>query len=137
VLPPEVAQAVDSLVHTAVDVDYRPENLPSPSHWTYEPDESVSYHRLLLRHNFAPGSRGYWTETNAQRSGPATGFRHRNEYAYPVNTRDKPASVDLISRWASGQGILPLGRWGTWEHMNSDVAVDLALKAAAATRSHA
>jgi len=28
------------------------------------------------------------------------------------------------------QSIVGLGRWGTWEHINSDVAVDLALTCA-------
>lgn len=130
VLPPEIDRAVASLVHTSVDVDYYPENLPSPSHWTYEPADTVSYHRLLLRHNFCVKSRGYWTETNVRRARPVKGFRHRNEFAYPVNTTGKPEAVSMITRWAKANDILPLGRWGTWEHMNSDVAVDLALQAA-------
>lgn len=130
-LPDELRPAAAALVHTSVDIDYRPDNLPSPSHWTYEPSEAVSYHRLLLRHNFCPGSKGYWTETNARRSEVTTGFRHRNDYAYPVNTLGKPEAMARITAWARSRDILPLGRWGTWEHMNSDVAVDLALKAAA------
>lgn len=131
-LPAEVEAAVASLVHTSVDVDYIPDNVPTDSHWTYEPAEDVTFHRLLLRHNFCRGARGHWTETNAARNGTARNFRHRNEYAYPVNTRGKPEAVALITRWAQANGITSLGRWGTWEHMNSDVAVDLALKAAEA-----
>ncbi len=130
VLPPEVDAAVAGLVHTAVDVDYVPEDRPTRAHWTYEPDERVTPHRRLLRHNFCRGARGHWTETNAARSGPAAGFRHRNEFAYPVNTRGKPAAVAAIAAWARARRITPLGRWGLWEHMNSDVAVDLALAAA-------
>lgn len=129
-LSAEVAAAIAALKHVSIDVDYRNENLPSPSHWTYEPDESIPYHRILLRHNFCPGARGYWTETNATRSGPAIHFRHRNEYAYPVSTIGKPAALEVIQRWCARSDVLPLGRWGTWEHMNSDVAVDLALEAA-------
>ena len=130
VMPPAVAAAASDLVHTTVDVDYFPENLNSPSHWTYEPLEAVSYHRLLLRHNFCAGARGYWTETNAVRAEVVRHFRHRNEYAYPVNTAGKIEGMTTITNWAAANAILPLGRWGTWEHMNSDVAVDLALKAA-------
>src|SRR5207237_2250091 len=59
-LPPEIETAVAQLEHTSVDVDYYPENVATPSHWTYEPSEDVSYHRLLFRHNFCRGSRGYW-----------------------------------------------------------------------------
>jgi protoporphyrinogen oxidase len=132
VLPAEIDAAAAELVHTSVDVDYYPDNLPTTSHWTYEPDEAVSHHRLLLRHNFCGGARGYWTEANAMRSGAVRHFRHRNEHAYPVNTRGKPAAMTAIARWAAAHGITPLGRWGTWEHMNSDVVVEQALAAAGA-----
>ena len=57
------------------------------------------------------------------------GFRHRNEFAYPVNTLDKPAQVAVVRDWTKRHGIVPLGRWGHWEHMNSDVAVSLAIAA--------
>jgi protoporphyrinogen oxidase len=137
-LPADIRQAVAELVQIPIDVDYVAQTLPSNSHWTYDPDESKSYHRVLLRSNFCPGSRGYWTETNSARAvgdsssdgsgGP--GFRHRNEYAYPVNTLGKPAVVARICAWAQANRILPLGRWGQWEHMNSDVAVSLAIAAA-------
>ena len=137
-MPQDIRQAVGQLVQVPIDVDYVAETLPSDSHWTYDPDESKSYHRVLLRSNFCAGSRGYWTETNSVRAvgngssdgsgGP--GFRHRNDYAYPVNTLDKPAAVAKIGGWAKANRILPLGRWGHWEHMNSDVAVSLAIRAA-------
>ena len=131
-MPDEVRTAVGRLVQVPIDVDYHAETLPSDSHWTYDPDESESFHRLLLRANFCPGSRGYWTETNAARS-PALapgGFRHHNAFAYPVNTLGKPAAVATVSEWARTHGVYPLGRWGQWEHMNSDVAVSLAIAAA-------
>ena len=50
-----------------------------------------------------------------------------SEFAYPVNTVVKPQAIKTILDWARGHGIVGLGRWGTWEHINSDVAVDLAL----------
>ncbi len=132
-LPGDVRAAVGRLVQVPIDVDYVADTLPSDSHWTYDPDEAKSYHRILLRANFCPGSRGYWTETNSARAagepGPG-GFRHHNEYAYPVNTLGKPAAVQTITDWAHARGIFPLGRWGQWEHMNSDVATSLAITAA-------
>lgn len=129
-LPAGVGSAIASLVHTSVDVDYVAENRPTRAHWTYEPDERVTPHRRLMRHNFCEGARGHWTETNSARNGPPNGFRHRNEFAYPVNTRGKPAAVAAILAWARAHNITPLGRWGLWEHMNSDVAVEQALVAA-------
>lgn len=107
-----------------------PDTLDSPSHWTYEPDESVPYHRALLRSNFAGNAKGYWTETNATRSKPTEGVRFHNEYAYPINTLGKPEAVARILDWAKSRSIVGMGRWGRWEHMNSDVAVAEALQVA-------
>lgn len=129
-VPADVADDVRSLKNASIDIDYCPDTLASPSHWTYEPDESISYHRILLRSNFAKNARGYWTETNAQRSPLSSGVRFHNEYAYPVNTLGKPEAVARILDWAAGHGIVGLGRWGKWEHMNSDVAVAEALQVA-------
>lgn len=122
-VPEDLVRHIGKLQHVAVDIDYRQGRLATPAHWIYEPGEEFPHHRILVRHNFCPGSRGSWTETNARRSGPAAGFRHRNEYAYPANTRDKPEAIRAILDWGRGRGIIGAGRWGTWEHMNSDVAV--------------
>lgn len=122
-LPPEIASDIADLVHTSVDVDYHPSDARTDAHWLYEPDESISYHRILARQNFCPGSNGYWTETNSRRSLPADGFRHTNEFAYPVNTLNKPKAVSRITAWARRNNVFAAGRWGLWEHMNSDVAV--------------
>jgi protoporphyrinogen oxidase len=129
-LPEPIRAAIEKLIHTSVHVDYQPGNLASRAHWIYDPDESLAHHRLLLRHNFCSGARGHWTETNARRALPAQGPRFVNEFAYPVNTVGKPEAVATILDWARNHGIMGLGRWGTWEHVNSDVAVDLALGAA-------
>jgi len=130
-MPDDMVQMVSRLKSAAIDVDYHPNAPSSRAHWIYEPDESVAHHRLLLRSNFAQGSRGYWTETNSVRSQPSTtGWRYRNEFAYPVNTRDKPEVLNHVLRWAAGYGIIGLGRWGKWEHMNSDLAVAESLQLA-------
>lgn len=129
-MPQQVLSDVSSLKNASIDVDYCPDTLDSPSHWTYEPDESISYHRVLLRANFAKNARGFWTETNAARSLPTEGVRFHNEYAYPVNTLGKPEAVARILDWAAGYGVVGMGRWGRWEHMNSDVAVAEALQVA-------
>lgn len=133
-LPPDIEAAIKMLKNAPIDVDYHPETLDSPAHWTYEPDEAVPHHRLLLRSNFARGARGYWTETNATRSKASDGVRFHNEFAYPVNTLSKPQAVEKILTWARSQGIVGLGRWGRWEHMNSDVAVAEALQMARTLR---
>ena len=128
-LPDAINESIHALRHTSLIVDYYPDNLPTNAHWTYEPNETIAYHRILHRHNFVPSGRGYWTETNSQRAQPSAHFSHQNEFAYPVNTIDKPRRMAEIRAWAQANNIIPLGRWGTWEHMNSDVAVDEALQA--------
>jgi protoporphyrinogen oxidase len=129
-IPAEVTAEIGKLVNIPIDVDYDPTMQNTPAHWVYDPDEALTHHRRLVRSNFCPGSKGFWTETNANRSGAVKHFRHRNEFAYPVNTLGKPEAVDAIGQWALGRGILPLGRWGTWEHMNSDIATQLGIEAA-------
>ena len=123
------------LKNAPIDVDYHPETLNSPAHWIYEPDEAVSYHRLLLRSNFSDGAKGYWSEANAERSPQTDGIRFHNEFAYPVNTLGKPEAVEKILNWARSNSIVGLGRWGRWEHMNSDVAVAEALHMASQLNS--
>jgi protoporphyrinogen oxidase len=129
-LPPEVSRAVSQLVHVPIDIDYHPETIPGPAHWIYEPDERISYHRILCRASFRAGARGHWTETHSRAADPVAGIRFSNEYAYPVNTVEKPEAMAAIRKWARAAGVLPLGRWGEWEHINSDVAVERAFERA-------
>ncbi|NJB68693.1 protoporphyrinogen oxidase [Desulfobaculum xiamenense] len=122
-IPGEVRASMRALGHVGIRVDYSPAQPKSDAHWVYVPDRDVPHHRELNRCNFLPGSRGGWTETNAARGGDVGVFSHVNEYAYPLNTVDKPAHMRRILEWAASRAIHGLGRWGLWEHMNSDVAV--------------
>ncbi len=131
-LPETVRSAIRRLDHVGVQVDYRSEPVGSKAHWIYVPDESVAHHRILCRTNFCPGARGHWTETNPLRAGASGLWQHVNDYAYPLNTLDKPQAMTVIRDFSAARGITPLGRWGLWEHMNSDVAVAEALAAARA-----
>lgn len=129
-IPEEILNKINKLRNISIDIDYVQESLDNLSHWIYEPDEAIAHHRLLLRSNFCTDSRGYWTETNAARSLLSEGWRHHNEFAYPVNTLGKPKAVEQILQWAASHGIVGAGRWGKWEHMNSDIAVAEALREA-------
>jgi len=129
-LPKKIQAAIALLKNAPIDIDYYPENLSSSAHWIYDPDESITHHRLLLRSNFSTGSHGYWTETNSSRSLKGNITRFHNKFAYPVNTLGKPEAVELILNWARSKNIIGIGRWGRWEHMNSDVAVAEALNIA-------
>ena len=126
-LPLKVVSAINNLKKVSIDVDYFPKTFESMAHWIYEPNEKISYHRQLLRSNFCLGSPGYWTETNSKRRCSNSRHRFINDYAYPVNTIDKVKSVEIIDKWSRSRNIYGIGRWGKWEHMNSDVCVEESL----------
>ena len=129
-LPVPVKDLISSLKHVPIDIDYYPGAPGTDAHWIYEPDEKVSHHRELNRCNFCGNARGYWTETNSRRAVSPKVPRFRNEYAYPINSTKKPESMAKILQWAEANSIIGLGRWGRWEHINSDVAVAEGIPAA-------
>ena len=49
-----------------------------------------------------------------------------NEYAYPLNTADKPGIMKKLLGWTKERQVYGLGRWGEHAHYNSDVVVELA-----------
>ena len=100
-LPEEVRAAVGKLVQVPIDVDYCADTLPSDSHWTYDPDESKSFHRLLLRANFCPGSRGYWTETNS------AAFARRQAGGFPPPQRVRLSGQHARQTGGRGDGHAP------------------------------
>ena len=126
-VPTAIRHDIDALAYSSIEVGYHPENVESKAHWIYDPDPDISHHRLLLRHNFCPGARGYWTETNAKRAVGNAEWTYTNEYAYPLNLRDKPERVARIREWGEHHRIIGLGRWGQWEHMNSDAVVEASM----------
>lgn len=128
-MPEELKKALGALKYSSVVIHYVPEKLNTKAQWIYYPKEELSYHRILVRHNFCPGAKGYWTETNRTRSRAQDGsFTYENEYAYPLNTVEKPEAVQKLLTWSREQGVYGLGRWGEWEHFNSDAVVERALE---------
>ncbi len=135
---------MEALKYTSVVIEYNNAMLDTPAHWIYYPDPELSYHRILVRHNFCPGSKGYWTETNLTRHKikDDNAFMSRysaygeinnkdncyiNEYAYPLNTIGKEEIIQNLLSYMKENNIIGLGRWGEWQHYNSDVVVDRAL----------
>ncbi len=130
-MPDDIRESIHELKYSSIQTEYYPENLDTPCQWIYYPDPRLSYHRILVRHNFCPNSRGYWTETNSERIGmeePNDHFKYMNHYAYPLNTIKKPAIMKHLLSWSKEHDVIGLGRWGEHQHYNSDVTVDLALK---------
>lgn len=133
-MPKELSLKRERLRHSSVQIEYFPENMDTKAQWIYYPEPEISYHRILVRHNFCPGSRGYWTETNKDRvtdeQPKENSFCYMNEYAYPLNTIDKPEIMKEMLAWGKEQNIYGLGRWGEHEHYNSDLVVEIAMKLA-------
>lgn len=132
-MPEELTSSIRELKSSAVETRYVPENLDTPAHWIYIPGRDKPYHRILVRHNFCEGSRGYWLETRRERCAEYKGdenFRYMNEYAYPLNTINKPEIMRDLLKFAESRNIIGLGRWGEHNHYNSDVVVERAMKLA-------
>lgn len=132
-MPQEIASSVKKLKSSAIETRYIGEMLDTEAQWLYIPDEKKPYHRILVRHNFCQGSRGYWLETRKERVSlyrEEAEFTYMNEYAYPLNTVGKPEIMDRLLGFCRTKGVYGLGRWGEHCHYNSDLVVELALKLA-------
>lgn len=124
----EIVSSIAGLKSTGTEIRYVPENLDTKAHWIYVPDEKISYHRILVRHNFCTNSRGYWTETNLNRvTEEPNEYTFANEYTYPLNTIDKPVIMEKLLSYMKQQSVFGLGRWGEHEHYNSDLTVEKAM----------
>ena len=131
-MPQELKEKIGHLKYSSVQTAYFPDNLDTEAQWVYYPDPELSYHRILVRHNFCNGSKGYWTECNSTRVDETTEstFQYMNQYAYPPNTIGKPEIMKELLEWAKTRRVYGLGRWGEHQHYNSDLVVELALKMA-------
>ena len=131
-LPETIRHGIEFLRYSSIETRYFSTRMETKAHWIYYPDPELPYHRILVRSNFCPGSNGYWTETNRERTamfaeGSQKQFHHMNEYAYPLNTREKPAAIEALLSWTKSRGVIGVGRWGEWQHYNSDVTVERAM----------
>lgn len=126
----EIQKNVDALKFSSVYTEYLSSELDTDAQWIYYPQEYIDYHRILVRKNFILNARGYWTETNATRYVISDKKSYFNQYAYPLNTKDKPEIMKQLLNFSESKGVFGLGRWGEWEHFNSDIVVDRAIKLA-------
>lgn len=123
----DVLDCIKRLRYSSIVTEYYDVNLNTEAQWIYCPDFNVDYHRILVRHNFCPGSKGYWTETNLTRYRESVRPHFINTYAYPLNTMDKPKIISCILTEMRKHGVIGIGRWGEWMHYNSDVVVERAI----------
>lgn len=125
----EYTEKINSLKYSSIVIDYKNENMNTKAQWIYYPDPEIPYHRILVRHNFCLDSKGYWTETNLSRFKEGNqSIYYINDYAYPHNTIGKEEIMKEVLDYMQTKNIYGLGRWGEWQHYNSDVVVERALK---------
>lgn len=132
-MPQDIQTSIRQLKTSAIETRYVPEQLDTHAQWLYIPDEEKPYHRILVRHNFCQGSRGYWLETRKERVSlikEKAEYCYMNEYAYPLNTIGKPEIMKKLLIFCADKGIYGLGRWGEHCHYNSDLVVELAMNLA-------
>lgn len=131
-MPEEIRSMIKKLKYSSVETRYYSENMDTDAHWIYYPNNDLAYHRILVRHNFSLGSKGYWTETRKERICMITddNFNYLNKYAYPLNTKEKPEIMKSILEFGRENNIYGLGRWGEHQHYNSDITVNLSMKLA-------
>ncbi|GHV73885.1 amine oxidase [Spirochaetia bacterium] len=123
-LPEELQKLIHKLQYTSVDIDYCAEDSGTDAHWTYYSNPELPYHRKIHRDNIIASAKGYWTETNVIRR-VSFGNRHfENQYAYPLNILDKPELISTLLDTMKTHSVFGLGRWGEWEHYNSDVVME-------------
>lgn len=125
----DAAMAVPtSLRYTGIDIDYVADDPDTPAQWIYLPDPALPEHRHLVRKNFC-SAHGYWKETRTQRNTPLQpgAFRYTMPYAYPLNTIGKNEAMDQLLAELRSHSIHGLGRWGRWQHYNTDPVVEQAL----------
>ena len=114
-MPDDTKESINNLKFSSIQTEYFSENLDTSCQWIYYPDPKLPYHRILVRHNFCPNSRGYWTETNSERVAMEESndnFKYMNQYAYPLNTIDKPSIMEKLLGWSAEHNVIGLGRWG-------------------------
>lgn len=97
-MPQELAASIQELKTSAIETRYRGEALDTPAQWIYVPDEQIPYHRILVRHNFCQGSRGYWTETREERVSLSVGAH---------NEGDTPGAGGGSVEWETGKDKKP------------------------------
>lgn len=129
-LPAPLKRSVRSLKHASVEIKYIPEKLMTDAHWIYFPEDTYSYHRILVRHNFIKGGVGYWLETNSERSDDTikSEYAFNNTYAYPLNTITKPRIMSNLLEELKKNSVYGLGRWGEHQYYNSDVTIEKAMQ---------
>lgn len=132
-MPQELLSGFSRLKHTGIYVDYFGKHLDTKAQWIYYPEETKVYHRILVRHNFLPGAKGYWTETRTERREKLrldSEYFYKNEYAYPLNTMGKNEVIGCILDYCGKNNVIGLGRWGEWQHFNADAVISRSLELA-------
>jgi protoporphyrinogen oxidase len=119
---------------TNLNVTYKKGQYKTDVHWTYVPDLDIDHHRIFYVNNYAINNPDSYrmTETHISSRLPngyhdygQTGGYHTffNKEAYPIPLKGKNEAMKEILSFYSDKNFYGLGRWGTWQHHNSDVCI--------------
>lgn len=118
---------------TSLDVTYKKREYKTDVHWTYIPDLNIDHHRIFYVNNYAVNNKDSYlmTERNNLRGfsfdpGYITEnstYSFFNKYAYPIPLIGKKIAMMNILDHYNKKNFYGLGRWGTWQHHNSDVCI--------------
>lgn len=131
-MPENLKMELKKLRYGAIETRYAEEDWNTTAQWIYCPEMKLPYHRLTIRKNIFSGAKGMIVETRKERvhlfdeNDNMGKSIYMNEYAYPINTVDKPQIMEKIQRFAESKNVYTVGRWGEHKHHNSDVVVELA-----------
>jgi protoporphyrinogen oxidase len=122
-----------NLKYTSLAVTYKKREYKTDVHWVYIPDLNIDQHRIFYVNNYADGNPDKYTMTERRvenNRGELEKFNTQfpdlvcvNEYAYPIPLKGKNEAMKEILDHYSKRNFYGLGRWGTWQHHNSDVCI--------------
>jgi protoporphyrinogen oxidase len=123
--------AISQLKHNSIEVTITRGEYDNNTHWEYEPNKKIDFHRLFYVNNYAKSNKDKCiaTETNMNRIDYTITDEHdilgafKNEYAYPIPTKGSKEAIAEIISYYRGMNIFGIGRWGEWSYHNSDICI--------------
>lgn len=129
-----IQNLINCLRHSGIAVSFKNESEHFSNaeffHWCFLPGQHTLAHRVYQTRAYCKSNdyNCYAYETNldawrnAERDKDLLYF-YENEYAYPVPAKGRSNQISEILRCLEGRNLYGLGRWGQWQHFNSDVCI--------------
>ncbi len=116
-----------NIKNTSLVVTYECYHNTEGYQWLYTPDLNLAHHRQFNVNSYAQNNKTktLMKECNLERFTSERKFvkTYLNRFAYPVPLKGKNEQMKNLLGKCETMNIYGLGRWGTWEHHNSDVCI--------------